>query len=125
MDRIILNGMAFYGRHGELPAERELGQRFRVDVELTTDLGPAGVSDRLEDTVDYVVAYDIVRAVVEGKAHNLLESVAREIADRLTSLRGVDRATVRVHKRPPVPGEFEDVAIEVTRGGTLGAESGR
>lgn len=124
MDRIILSGMAFYGRHGVLAAERELGQRFRVDVELTTDLGPSGLSDRLEDTVDYVAAYDIVRAVVEGKAHNLLESLARDIADRLTGLRGVDRATVRVHKRPPVPGEFEDVAVEVTRGRTPGAGSG-
>ena len=33
-DRIILDGMVFYGYHGVNQAERELGQRFVVDVEL-------------------------------------------------------------------------------------------
>ena len=28
-DLILLEGMTFYGRHGTLPAERELGQPFR------------------------------------------------------------------------------------------------
>jgi hypothetical protein len=44
-DRIILEGMVFHGRHGVLPAERELGQPFVVDVELRLDLRPAGLSD--------------------------------------------------------------------------------
>ena len=37
-DRILLEGMIFYGNHGTLPAERELGQPFVVDVELHLDL---------------------------------------------------------------------------------------
>jgi hypothetical protein len=28
MDRILLNGLVFFGRHGCLDAERELGQKF-------------------------------------------------------------------------------------------------
>jgi dihydroneopterin aldolase len=39
-DRILLEGMVFHGRHGTLPAERELGQPFVVDVELRLDLRP-------------------------------------------------------------------------------------
>ena len=42
MDRLLLEGMAFFGRHGALAAERELGARFTVDVELGVDLRAAG-----------------------------------------------------------------------------------
>src|SRR5439155_22408255 len=63
MDRLLLEGMTFFGRHGVLPAERELGARFRVDVVIEADLAAAGRSDRLEDTVDYVRAYSVVREV--------------------------------------------------------------
>ena len=51
-DRILLEGMVFHGRHGTLPAERELGQPFVVDLELRLNLRPAGLSDDLEQTVD-------------------------------------------------------------------------
>src|SRR2546422_916487 len=76
MDRLLLEGMTFFGRHGALPAERELGARFSVDVVLEADLADAGRSDRLEDTVDYVRAYAVVQEVVEGEPCRLLEAVA-------------------------------------------------
>src|ERR1700694_4669171 len=86
MDRLLLEGMTFFGRHGALPAERELGARFSVDVELTADLRRAGHTDRLEDTVDYSKAYEVVRQVVEGEPCQLLEAVAERIAGRLVAM---------------------------------------
>jgi dihydroneopterin aldolase len=115
MDRLLLEGMTFFGRHGVLPAERELGARFSVDVELQADLAEAGETDRLEDTVDYSKAYDVVREVVEGQPCRLLESVAEKIAGRLLRMERVQRATVRVGKRPPLEGEFRAFAVEVSR----------
>jgi dihydroneopterin aldolase len=115
MDRLLLEGMTFFGRHGALPAERELGARFSVDVVLEADLAPAGRSDRLEDTIDYVRAHDLVRDVVEGEPCQLLEAVAERIAGRLLELRRVERATVKVRKRPPLEGEFRTFGVEVTR----------
>jgi len=79
VDRILMDGMGFFGRHGVFPAERELGARFSVDVELEGDLRAAGASDRLEDTIDYALAYDLVRQVVEGEPCHLLEAVAERI----------------------------------------------
>jgi dihydroneopterin aldolase len=115
MDRILMQGMAFFGRHGVFPAERELGARFSVDVVLEGDLRAAGRSDHLEDTIDYAKAYDAVREVVEGEPCHLLEAVAGRIADRLLLLPKVERATVRIHKKPPLPGEFRSVAVEISR----------
>jgi dihydroneopterin aldolase len=110
-----MEGMAFFGRHGVFPAERELGARFTVDVELEADLRAAGRSDRLEDTIDYSRAYDLVREVVEGEPCHLLEAVAERISQRLLSLPRVERATVRVHKKPPLPGEFRSFGVEISR----------
>jgi dihydroneopterin aldolase len=115
MDRILMEGMAFFGRHGVFPAERELGARFSVDVVLEGDLRLPGASDRLEDTIDYSLAYDLVREVVEGEPCHLLEAVAERIAERLLRLNRVERATVRVDKKPPLPGEFRSVAVEISR----------
>lgn len=115
MDRIHLEGLAFFGRHGVFPAERELGSRFVVDVTLEADLSTAGRSDHLEDTVDYAHAYEVVREVVEGEPCHLVEAVAERIAGRLLALERIERVTVRVRKRPPLPGEFGSFGVEVTR----------
>jgi len=110
-----MEGMAFYGRHGVFPAERELGARFTVDVELEGDLREAAGSDNLEQTINYVGAYELVKEVVEGEPCHLLEAVAERIAARLLQLPRVEKATVRVHKRPPLQGEFRSFGVEVVR----------
>ena len=79
-DRILLEGMVLYGRHGTLPAERDLGQPFVVDVELRCDLRPAGLSDDLTQTVDYGEVHRQAKEIVEGPPVNLTETVAERIA---------------------------------------------
>jgi 7,8-dihydroneopterin aldolase/epimerase/oxygenase len=79
-DRILLEGMVFRGYHGTLPAERELGQPFIVDVELRLDLRPAGLSDDLAQTVDYGEVHRRTREIVEGAPVDLTETVAERIA---------------------------------------------
>ena len=79
-DRILLEGMVFFGYHGVLPAERELGQRFVVDVELYLDLRPAGLADDLGLTVDYGEVHRQAKQVVEGEPVDLTETVAERIS---------------------------------------------
>jgi 7,8-dihydroneopterin aldolase/epimerase/oxygenase len=79
-DRILLEGMIFHGRHGTLPAERELGQPFVVDIELRLDLQAAGLSDDLTQTVDYSEVHRQAKEIVEGPPVSLTETVAERIA---------------------------------------------
>ena len=98
-DRIRLDGMLFYGRHGTLPAERELGQRFVVDVELHCDLRAAGLADDLTQTVDYSEVYRQVREIVEGPPAGLTEAVAGRIAAAILERHAlVEAVRVRVTK---------------------------
>jgi dihydroneopterin aldolase len=119
-DRIRLNEMVFYGYHGVLPEEQALGQRFVVDVELVTDLRAAGVSDDLEQTVNYAAVYTAVRDIVTGPPRKLIEAVAEQIAARiLADHAAVERVRVRVRKPAvPIAGSVlgsAEVQIERTR----------
>lgn len=116
-DRIVLEGMQFYGFHGANPEERALGQPYQVDLAVELDLHKPGVSDRLEDTVSYTRLYRVVQGVMEGEPRNLLEATAQAIADRVLAELPVKAVQVRVKKpRPPIRGSVIDhVAVEIYR----------
>lgn len=98
MDVVFLEGLQFYGYHGVNAEERSLGQRFLVDVELTTDLRAAGRADDLTQTVNYSLVYKRVQTIVEGPPLNLIEAVAEEIATALMADFPVSSVTVTVRK---------------------------
>jgi 7,8-dihydroneopterin aldolase/epimerase/oxygenase len=117
MDKILLNRMSFYGYHGVLKEENKIGQRFYVDLELETDLKPAGVSDDLEKTVNYAKVYKLTEGIVEGKAYNLVETICEKIAQTiLDEFAMIQSCKVKVIKPdPPIDGHYDSVAIEITR----------
>ena len=116
-DRIVLEGMRFYGFHGVNPEERELGQEHLVDLAVEMDLTQAGASDRLEDTISYAHIYRAVRDVMEGEPRNLLEAAAQSVADRILSDFPVDSVSIRVKKpHPPIRGSvIENATVEIFR----------
>ncbi|PKB75971.1 MAG: dihydroneopterin aldolase [SAR202 cluster bacterium MP-SAtl-SRR3965592-G1] len=116
-DRIVLEGMRFYGFHGVNPEERVLGQEYLVDLAVEMDLTQAGASDRLEDTISYAHIYRAVRDVMEGEPRNLLEAAAQSVADRILSDFPVDSVSIRVKKpHPPIRGSvIENATVEIFR----------
>jgi len=115
-DRIRLANMVFYAYHGAFDAERQLGQRFEVDVDLYTDLRGPGQSDQLADALNYVDVYNLVKNVVTGQPYNLLEALAERIAAALLAAFEVDEVTVRVRKPgAPVGGLLDYAEVEITR----------
>lgn len=115
-DRISLHNMRFFAYHGVHGAERELGQRFEVDVDLHTDVTEAIRTDDLTHAVNYVDVYAIVRDVVEGEPVNLIETVAGTIAARILQTFPVQTVTVRVRK-PSVAldGVLDGTEVEIIR----------
>ena len=114
-DLLVLEGMSFYGYHGETQAERTLGNRFHVDVEIRMDLSMAGRSDDIADTLDYARTFTLVREVVEDQQYNLLETVAAKVAARMLAEPGVESVRVRVGKQPPIPGSIERCSVIIER----------
>ena len=115
MDRILLEGMSFQGRHGVRPAEREQPQEFKVDVEIDCDLSEPGSSDRIEDTVDYRQVRAIAKAVIEGDSQKLLETLAARIADQVLTLQRVAGVSVRISKVPETMKPIGAAAVRINR----------
>jgi dihydroneopterin aldolase len=115
-DRIILKSMRFIGRHGLTPEERAEPQPFEVDVELVTNLQPAGVEDDLEQTVDYGAVFAICRELVEATNFKLLEAIAEGLAHELLMAFPVAEVVVRVRKlQVPLEGELAWAGVEIRR----------
>ncbi|RKS70744.1 dihydroneopterin aldolase [Actinomadura pelletieri DSM 43383] len=116
LDRIELRGLRARGRHGFLPAERELGQEFVVDAVLGLDTRPAAAEDDLSRTVDYGTLAGRLVAVIEGEPVNLLETLADRLAKKCLEDRAVSEVEITVHKpNAPVPHPFTDIAVKIRR----------
>jgi dihydroneopterin aldolase len=115
VDRIVLQGMSFSGRHGVGAAERERAQRFKVDIELDADLSEAGRTDRLADTIDYRQVRAIAKDAIEGESVKLIETLATRIAEGVLALPKVRAVTVRVAKRPSSMSPIEAAAVHISR----------
>ncbi|MFZ0390567.1 MAG: dihydroneopterin aldolase [Calditrichia bacterium] len=113
MGLIRLNNMIFYAHHGYYQAERELGQKFQVDIELDCDFGPAIESDSLHDTVNFEAVYQIVHRIFSSYKFTLLETLADRIAEQILSHFSVESVRIRVRKpNVPLNGFLDNVEIE-------------
>lgn len=116
-DTVRLTGLRARGRHGCLPAERELGQEFVVDVTLTLDTAPAAAADDLTLTADYGALAQELARIVEGEPVNLIETLAERLAAACLAHQVVQEAEVSVHKpAAPIPLPFGDVVVTIRRG---------
>ncbi len=115
-DLIQIRGLRALGVIGVCPEERIRQQPFEIEFDLEADLGPAGTSDDLADTVDYGLATALAERVVTTEHHLLLERVAQRIADELLALDLVEAVTVTIRKvRPPLPHDVATSAVTIRR----------
>ena len=116
-DKILLNNFEFYGTHGVLETEKEIPQKFIIDICLYLDLSLPGRTDDLKLTIDYSTVYRIVKVIVETQAFNLIEGLATAIANKIISNFRIDEVMVTV-KKPNAPIEdavFSTVAVQISR----------
>jgi dihydroneopterin aldolase len=116
MGVIEIEGMEFYAFHGHYAEEQIVGNRFIVDLSLSTDSMKAAKSDNLTDAIDYQGVYLIVKEEMLIKSH-LLEHVAGRILDRLhRSYQSLEKVKVKISKcNPPMGGQIERVSVTLER----------
>jgi 7,8-dihydroneopterin aldolase/epimerase/oxygenase len=113
--KVELRGLQIFSHHGVGEKEREKGQLFLYDIEL--EVGEHGVSDRIEDAVDYREVAATVREVSENHQFRLLEALAPAVADALIERFPVEWVRVRVRKPEvrPIGLEVEYSGVTVER----------
>jgi len=116
MGKIRFNNMIFYAHHGYYQAERELGQKFEVDMELDLDFGKAILSDDLKDTVNFEKVYQKVHHLFSSYKFTLLETLADRIASEILSSFPINTVLIRVRKpNVPLNGFMDNVEVELQK----------
>jgi dihydroneopterin aldolase len=117
VDKILLKDIKLYGYHGVFEKEQEIGQYFHINIELTLDLKKAGITDELENTVDYSKVYDIIKNINNNNKFRLIESFAHNISEEIMStFDKIKDVTVQVRKPDaPIDGDFGWVGVEIKR----------
>lgn len=115
MTKILVEGIKLYAYHGCMKEEAVIGGNYIVDVCLEADLIKASKSDKLDETIDYVIVYEIVKKEMSVRS-KLIEHVAKRILDRLKKkFPKTEYIEVKITKlNPPIEGEVEKVSVVVS-----------
>lgn len=108
--------MIFYAHHGYYQAERELGQKFEVDVELECDVSKAIQTDSLHDTMNYRDIFTRVSEIFNSYKFTLLETLADKIAHDILKQFPIHSVRIRVRKpQVSLNGFLDNVEVEIYR----------
>ena len=78
---IYLNDLIFNGFHGVYPAEKKIGNTFKLHLRI--QLTPTTKTiDQLEQTIDYVQVYALIQKIMAVPTP-LLETIVTNIADQI------------------------------------------
>ena len=117
MDKIRIENLEIFAKHGVFPEENFLGQKFVLSAVLHTDTRKAGLTDELSYSVHYGEVSHLIKKVVEENTWKLLETVAEATAKAiLLSYPMVSQVDLTI-KKPwaPIGLPIETVSVEISR----------
>ena len=117
MDIIRIEQLEIFAYHGCNEEEKRDGQKFYVDANLYTDVMTPGLSDDLEDTVNYAKACKFINKFLTENRFDLIEAVAeqttRALLKEFPKIRKVDFTINKPNA--PIKLPFGNVAVSVSR----------
>ncbi len=118
MDKIRIRELKIFAYHGVFEFENQNGQNFYVNAELEVDTETAGMTDNLDESVNYGLVCELIHKVMTKNTYKLIETAAQKIATEiLLNYSLVKQVTVEVRKpEAPIEMEFGSVSVEITRG---------
>ena len=117
MDQIVVKDLIVFAKHGVFPEENEMGQKFVVSAILYTNTRYAGKTDRLDKSIDYGKACQLICECVRNNTFKLIEKVAETVAEQLLlNTDYIEKVDVEV-KKPwaPIGLPLDTVKVKITR----------
>lgn len=115
MGKVSLEGIEFHAYHGAFPEEEILGNRFTLDLELTTDFFKAMSEDLLHETIDYGKLYALIKARMDVRVKLLERLGYLIIKDILSAYPQTESVTLTLKKHHPALGglvKFSAVTVK-------------
>jgi dihydroneopterin aldolase len=119
-DRILVRDLQVFARHGLLPEEKALGQRFAVDITAFLDLAQAGRTDDLARSVSYVDLIETATTTLTRQRFDLIEAAAEAVAVALLAgFPAIERVAIELRKPgAPIDAVFGHVGVAIERSRT-------
>lgn len=117
MDKIKIQNLEVFAKHGVFPEENVLGQKFIVSAVLYTDTRKAGQTDDLTASIHYGEVSQFIDRYMKEHTYQLIERVAESLAEELLLETNHLRKIQIEVKKPwaPVGLPVEYVAVEIKR----------
>ncbi|MHC1721818.1 MAG: 2-amino-4-hydroxy-6-hydroxymethyldihydropteridine diphosphokinase [Aminipila sp.] len=117
MDRINIKKLEVFGKHGVLPEETVLGQKFLVNAVLYTDTRQAGITDDLDKSISYALVYQFITKFMQEHTFKLIEAVAEKLAEAmLCEFKGLESVELEIEKPwAPIGLPLQNVSIQIER----------
>jgi len=118
MDKVRIENLELYAKHGVYPEENKLGQLFIISVDLYTDVQKAARRDDIRASVNYGEACHFIKSLMEDHTFKLIETVADFIAEQLLIKYPLLKTVMVEVKKPnaPILLHVEYVSVVITRG---------
>lgn len=115
--KILLRDLRVFARHGVNPEEKQYGQTFLIDAELTTDFSAAVQGDDLSQTVNYASIAKTIRRTLTEQRFDLIEKAVDETARALfCEYPAIRRLRLRLKKPDaPMKADCAWAAVEIER----------
>lgn len=117
MDKIYIKNFEIFANHGVFQEEKNLGQKFILDIEASLSLEEAGKTGDLTKSVHYGELALAIEKVFTEKSYDLIETAAEVVANYvLSNYELIDSIKVKV-KKPwaPIGRHLEYAAVEIER----------
>ncbi len=114
---IKIEKLEIYAYHGVLEEEKKEGQFFYVDAALDVDTRRAGMTDDLNETVNYAEVCELIAHVMTEEKYDLIETCAEKIAEAiLLGYPAISGVEITINKpSAPIPMNFGNVAVSIIR----------
>lgn len=112
---IYLNDLIFNGFHGVYPAEKKIGNTFKVDVRILFTPATKTI-EKLDQTIDYVEVYHLIQKIMSVPTP-LLETIVANIADQILAAHPIAESVyVKITKQQLAVPYFEGTtAVDIER----------
>ena len=117
MDKVYLKDIEIFANHGVFEAEKILGQKFILSLELSLDFKESAVTNDLTKSVHYGELCHKVENIFQQESHDLIESVVDKIAKFVLTEYKIVRDVKVLLKKPwaPINRHLDYAAVETTR----------
>ncbi len=115
MDEITIKDLDVFYHVGVPPDEREKPQRLSLTVVMELDINAAAATDGLERTIDYHAVAQRLLDFGSGRAWQLIEALAVELAEMILKEFHPQRVSLEIKKFILRDARF--VSVRITRGG--------